>query len=60
MSVKRSFGKLYVTHRIKNGNHVCSDMVRCKCDCGRTMEISYSSLRNGFVDRCGMCKLTGK
>ena len=59
MSIERKFGKLYVSKRLPNTTY-SKDIVQVRCDCGRRMDLSYSTLKAGLHTECKLCKLKNK
>jgi hypothetical protein len=52
--VDQRFGKLVVQSRLgNNGKNKKLVYWLCKCDCGKTIEVSTSNLRGGVVKSCG-------
>ena len=48
----RRFGRLVVIRRVKNNKHN-KPVWECKCDCGKTCEVSGEILRKGESRSCG-------
>lgn len=52
----KRFGMLTAIHRVEQPEYVNCEMGAwwlCKCDCGNTKSVAYSSLKNGGVKSCG-------
>lgn len=47
------YGKLIVKRKTKERNSSGSVIWECKCDCGKTVNVSSNSLRMGTVSSCG-------
>ena len=54
----KRFGILTALHPTSSRNSAEQIMWRCKCDCGRELDVSGSSLRTGHTKSCGKCGYT--